>query len=241
MPLPRKLLTEGESVVIELRQTWLVLAWPLFFSVCAAALAIAVVIAVPKAPIAVGYLLLAILAVALSWLGFRWLKWRSTAIVLTTARILERRGILSRSGVEIRLDRINELSYRQKLLERIVRTGTLVVECGGETGVVTYDYLPQPGAVQSLVNEQIDSLRRAKLPWPQNPTVPQNPAVTPQAGYPLQGAYPPQAPNVPPPPPPAPGGPTVADRLVQLDELRQRGILTDAEFQQKKVELLRLL
>ena len=36
-----------------------------------------------------------------------------------------------------------------------------------------------------------------------------------------------------------PGGePTVADRLVQLDELRRRGILTDAEFAAKKAELL---
>jgi hypothetical protein len=36
-------------------------------------------------------------------------------------------------------------------------------------------------------------------------------------------------------------GPTVAERLVQLDDLRQRGILSDAEFQQKKLELLQQL
>jgi hypothetical protein len=34
------------------------------------------------------------------------------------------------------------------------------------------------------------------------------------------------------------GEDSVADRLVQLDELRRRGILTEAEFASKKAELL---
>jgi Short C-terminal domain len=34
------------------------------------------------------------------------------------------------------------------------------------------------------------------------------------------------------------GEDTVADRLVQLDELRRRGIVTDEEFASKKAELL---
>jgi hypothetical protein len=33
----------------------------------------------------------------------------------------------------------------------------------------------------------------------------------------------------------------VAERLVQLDDLRQRGILSESEFQAKKLELLREL
>ena len=160
MPLPRKLLTEGETVIVELRPTWLVLGWPLVAVIGAAALAIVVVVSFPTAPSAVGYLMLAILLVAAGWLAVRALRWHTTSIVLTNRRILERRGVLSRSGVEIRLDRINELSYRQTLLERIVRTGSLVLEVGGETGVVLFNHLPQPAAVQSLVTEQIDNLRR---------------------------------------------------------------------------------
>jgi uncharacterized membrane protein YdbT with pleckstrin-like domain len=123
MPLPRKLLTEGETVIVELRPTWLVLGWPLVAVIGAAVLAIVVVVSFPSAPSAVGYLMLAILLVAAGWLAVRALRWHTTSIVLTNRRILERRGVLSRSGVEIRLDRINELSYRQTLLERIVRPG----------------------------------------------------------------------------------------------------------------------
>ena len=255
MPLPRKLLTDGESVVIEVRQTWLVLGWPLVLTVLAAVLAIAVVVAFPNASVGVGYFLLALVLLAGGWLGVRYLKWRTTNIVLTTTRILERRGVLTRQGVEIRLDRINELSYRQAFLERLVRTGSLVVEVGGETGVVSFDYLPHPASLQALVTEQIDALRRSRVPWSYQTyqQAPPGPAPTPPTGRstPPAGYATAVAPrqDVPPPPAyvPAPGSsagpsqPTVADRLVQLDELRKRGILSESEFQEKKVELLKQL
>jgi Bacterial PH domain len=234
VPLPRKILTEGESIVVELRPTWLVLGWPLVASIAAAILAVVVVITFPNAPVGVGYFLLALVLVAAGWLAIRALKWHTTNIVLTTSRILERRGVLSRTGVEIRLDRVNELSYRQTLIERIVHTGSLEVEVGGETGVVIFSHLPQPAALQSLITEQIDAMRKVRAGWP--------PVGSPQAAYAPQmpvSAAPAPAPS-PTGPPPAPAQ-SVADRLVQLDQLRQRGILSESEFQQKKLQLLQQL
>lgn len=257
MPYPPKLLTDGESVVVELRPTWLVLGWPLVASVAAAILAIVILISFPSAPTGVGYFLLALVLVPAAWLGIRALKWHTTSIVLTTTRILERRGVFSRVGVEVRLDRVNELSYRQTLLERIVRTGSLEVEVGGETGVVVFSHLPHPAAVQSLITEQIDAMRRARAGWPVSQVVPM---VAQQGPPPTSYQAPPsgmQSPGMPPPPQPSPPQPqpmpiaaqgpppqpqqTVADRLVQLDQLRQKGILSESEFQQKKLELLQQL
>lgn len=239
MAVPKKLLTEGETAVVELRPTWLVLGWPLVATIAAAVLAIAVVVALQNPPAALGYFLLALVLLTGGWLGIRWLRWHATSIVLTNTRLLERTGVLSRTGIEVRLDRINELSYRQTLLERVVRTGTLVVEVGGETGVVEFDHLPQPASVQSLVTEQIETMRRARYQW-MGPAG-MVPTAPPPAGYAAERST-----------GPSPsqgqggstghyGGPTVAERLVQLDELRQRGILSDSEFQAKKVELLRQL
>jgi hypothetical protein len=260
MPLPRKLLTEGESVVVELRPTWLVLGWPLVATIAAAALAVLVVVSFPKAPVGVGYVLLALVLVAGGWLGIRALQWHTTSIVLTTSRILERRGVFTRTGIEIRLDRVNELSYRQTLIERVVHTGSLEIEVGGETGVVVFNHLPHPAAVQSLVTEQIDAMRRGRSAWqtqagapgvmgPSGGIAPPGPAPGAPAFYPqptyAQPAYPQQTyaqPTYPQPTysQPAPA-PTVADRLMQLDQLRQRGILSESEFLAKKAELLQQL
>jgi membrane protein YdbS with pleckstrin-like domain len=45
--------------------------------------------------------------------------------------------------------------------------------------------------------------------------------------------------RIPVPPSPRPSAPTLADFLMQLDVMRQNGVLTEAEFQEKKAELLK--
>jgi hypothetical protein len=84
------------------------------------------------------------------------------------------------------------------------------------------------------------------MPWA--PTAPTPPA---SAGPPSAPASPAPAPAGPPPataaPPqptvvPGPGGPAgpgeIRDRLIELDDLRQRKIISEEEFAAKKAELL---
>ena len=145
---------------------------------------------------------------------------------------MQRSGVLSRNGFELRLERINQLSYHQTLVDRIFRTGELLVEMGGETGVVVFDHVPRPAAVQSVITEQINAVHRqpggavqaASTSWNTDvdavTTQDTPPAGTARVNRPMAGDS------------------SIADRLVQLDELRRRGILTDDEFSAKKAELL---
>lgn len=243
MPFPRKLLTEDEDVVVELRPHWAFLGWPLVAAVGVVVLVIAVEASFSP-PSAVLYLLLVLVAGSALWLVARLVRWFATNLVVTTTRIVQRSGVLSRNGFELRLERINQLSYHQTLVGRIFRTGELLVEMGGETGVVVFDHVPRPAAVQSVITEQINGVHRHSpshqdfsadhAPWDQDAPTNVLPDQTPPSGTPRVGRRPPA--------PPASGRlggePTVADRLVQLDELRRRGILTDAEFAAKKAELL---
>ncbi len=116
---------------------------------------------------------------------------------------------------------------------------------GGETGVVVFDRVPRPAAVQSVITEQIDALRHRAIV----PAVAVGPRQRPGrrrgtrrvlAGGVRQRHGRRHAPvgHRPGCRVTAPGDDTVADRLVQLDELRRRGIVTDAEFASKKAELL---
>ena len=150
MRFPRRLLTEGEDVVVELRPHWAFLGWPLVAAVAAAALAIGVTVAFSP-PAAVGDILLGVLAVALLWLAGRALRWITTSLVLTSSRLIERSGVFGRRALELRLERINELSYHQSLPGRLCRTGELTVETGGESGDITFDHVPRPAAFQSLI------------------------------------------------------------------------------------------
>jgi hypothetical protein len=244
MAFPRRLLTDGEDVVVDLRPHWAFLGWPLVAAVAAVALVVAVQVAFSP-PAAVRDVLLGVLAVALLWLAGRTLRWVTTSLVLTTTRIVERSGVLGRRALEIRLDRINELSYHQSVLARLARTGEVMVEMGGETGVVMFEHVPRPAAFQSLITEQMSAFGSGRRgPLPPAATAPDGSPAHHHADTPPAGV--PAVPLVPAPPLPggaggAGGEPTVADRLMQLGELRRRGIVSAAEFEAKKAELLQQL
>ena len=187
----------------------------------------------------------------------RLVRWFATNLVVTTTRIVQRSGVLSRNGFELRLERINQLSYHQTLVGRMFRTGELLVEMGGDTGVVVFDHVPRPAAVQSVITEQINAVHRRPAPqpdseWDRSPwdqerstkglSGDEPPRGRAGTGRAIAGDHADDTPFLREWPRATTarygGEPTVADRLVQLDELRRRGILTDAEFAAKKAELL---
>jgi membrane protein YdbS with pleckstrin-like domain len=241
MPFPRRLLTEDEEVVVEIRPHWAFLGKPLVTAVAVVALSIAVLVVFSSAPPAVLYVLLIVVACSALWLVGRLVRWFATSLVVTTTRIVQRSGVFGRTGLELRLERVNQLSYHQGILDRILRTGELHVEMGGETGVVVFDRVPRPSAVQSIITEQIDALRhRAGVPVP---AVPLRDLFDGAAPTTTRGTRPVMTDETPPSgiartPRVPTGDDSVAERLMQLDELRRRGIVTDAEFAHKKAELL---
>jgi membrane protein YdbS with pleckstrin-like domain len=247
MPFPRRLLTEDEEVVVELRPHWLFLGWPLVVALAVVALSVAVAVMFSHAPVGVLYVLLVLVAASALWLAARLVRWFATNLVVTTTRIVQRSGVLARSGFELRLERVNQLSFHQSLFDRALRTGELLVEMGGETGTVVFEHVPRPAAVQSVITEQINAVHRGTGAAGQGSgasagagadaagTRPRGAVGAARNGSALTGDTPPsgtarvsRSGNE----------PSVADRLVQLDELHRRGIITDDEFAAKKAELL---
>ena len=68
------------------------------------------------------------------------LGWISSTDTLTTRRLISRRGVLSREGKDLPIDRVHSVSYRRSLLDRMLGCGTLVVQTAGENSdVELYD------------------------------------------------------------------------------------------------------
>src|SRR5262245_30224921 len=67
--------------------------------------------------------------VIIGWLTiWPFLSWLTTHFVVTNRRVMYRRGVMTRSGIDIPLARINSVEFRDKILERMFRTGTLIIE-----------------------------------------------------------------------------------------------------------------
>ena len=62
------------------------------------------------------------------------LEWTCTYFVVTDQRVIYRTGVISRHGVEIPLERINNINFRQGIWERIIGAGDLEIQSAGERG-----------------------------------------------------------------------------------------------------------
>ncbi len=170
MAYPDKLLADDEEVVEHLHPHWITLvpAVVIFIVVCAVSgVALAYLPDASTHHSAHQYLLIAVLVIAL--LLVLWLcvgpvvRWRSTHYVITTHRVLIRRGVLNHVGRDITLARINDVAYEQSIWDRIVRAGSLTIESAGEHGQETLVDIPRANEVQQTLNRLIeaDSTRRA--------------------------------------------------------------------------------
>ncbi|HEV2887795.1 MAG TPA: PH domain-containing protein [Jatrophihabitans sp.] len=169
MTYPEKLLNEDEEIVEHLHPHWLTLvpAVLAFLVICAlSGLGLAFLPDAQDNHGARQALLLAILVVALVLLAWLTLapviRWRSTHYVITTRRVLIRRGVFKHVGRDITLGRISDVAYEQSLWDRIFRSGTLHIESAGENGQETLVNIPRANDVQQTLNRLIeaDSNRR---------------------------------------------------------------------------------
>jgi uncharacterized membrane protein YdbT with pleckstrin-like domain len=160
---PEKLLAEDEQVVEHLHPHWITLASAalVFIVVCAAAgVGIAFLPGNDDHHAAHQILLIVILVVALA-LIVRYtigpvLSWLSTHYVFTTHRVLIRRGVLHHTGRDITLARINDVSYEQSLMDRILGSGSLSIESGGESGQEHLTDVPHADQIQQTLNRLIE-------------------------------------------------------------------------------------
>lgn len=156
MPFPRRLLNENEVVILDLRPHWWVLVGSALLLVLSLALAITVSIVVHGVahdPILIASLL--VVLVVLVRFVRRYTRWATTNMVLTTDRLILRAGVFAKSGREIPLERINDLTYRQSFFERLIGAGDIRVESGGERGQQVLRMVPSPMRVQQAIYKQM--------------------------------------------------------------------------------------
>ena len=82
------------------------------------------------------------------------LTWLTTHFVVTNRRVMYRHGVLTRSGIDIPLARINSVEFRDKIFERMFRTGTLIIESASQDPVEFYN-IPRLREVHALLYHEV--------------------------------------------------------------------------------------
>ncbi len=156
MAISSKLLDDGEQVLVDTRTHVKALLLPALLLVVVAGLA-GFLSTLPTGERA-GTWRLVIAVVALlvvlraSLLPF--LRWFTTTFVFTDRRLITRTGLVSRTGHDLQLARVSDITYEKGLLDRLLGCGTLVISDAGEMGI-RLDDIPRVEATQLAVSRQL--------------------------------------------------------------------------------------
>ena len=152
MTYPDRLLTEGESIVSKFRPHWRLLIVPVLWVVGVIAAIVLVYRVIPPDDSRIDLITSIVLALALIPLTVAPLvNWWFTSYILTSERLITRRGMIARSGIEIPLENINDVQFSQNVIERILKSGDLLIESAGESGQSRFSDIPDPEGFQSLL------------------------------------------------------------------------------------------
>lgn len=225
MAYPRELLNEGEELSLDLRPHWWYFAKNfLFGGVLLIALVVIAFIPNGSSTAASGsvdnllylvskYAMIIWFVVVLFWIGFlvlAYLKWIFTLFVVTSDRIIYRHGIIAKNGIEIPLERLNNINFEQTIFERIIGAGTLIIESAGETGRSTFRDVRHPDAVCQEINRcrEMNDRKTARYAT---------------EGFDHLGS---------------PAQMSIPEQIEKLAQLRDQNVITEAEFLEKKQRLL---
>jgi uncharacterized membrane protein YdbT with pleckstrin-like domain len=211
MPYPDNLVQEGETVALDLRPHWWYFSRNILTGIPLALLLILVLSHQNSDWQKYTGAIIGIVALVWGcWLGLKYLQWRMTYFVVTSRRVIYRSGVISKRGVEIPLERINNINFHQRLIDRIIGAGDLDIESAGKDGQSHFDFIRHPDGVQHEIYRQMETRNMPVAMVQQAPSV-----VAP-----------------------AQPGAAVPEQIEQLARLRDQGHITDAEYEAKKAELL---
>lgn len=97
----------------------------------------------------------AIWGVLIGWLTlWPFLNWLTTHFVITDRRVMFRHGLVGHGGFDVALARISHVEYRQRMVERLFRAGTLILECASQDPLV-FDDIPRVRWVHALLHQEV--------------------------------------------------------------------------------------
>jgi len=162
----------------------------------------------------------AVLVAAVIWLAdtiYEFVQWQTTRFAVTTERVAYQSGIIRRRGVSIPLNRINNVNFDQSLIARLLNNGIVTIESAGETGDSVFENIRDPEHVRGVIFQQVQADEQADSE--------RDAAALAQV---MQQRVPPAEPST----------LSTQERLHQLNELRNAGLVSDEEFARKRAEIL---
>jgi hypothetical protein len=179
----------------------------------------------------VGIVAIVIALVPLAEIVRIFFDWLNERYIITNRRVMEVRGIINKHVRDSALEKVNDVELDQSVIGRLLGYGTVQIITGSDIGMNLFRRIANPvrfkremlNAKERLADEPLavsGPVARAAGASTQQPAGGPSDVSGPTAGAPAEAQG------------------RISDLLIELAELRQKGILSEEEFQAKKKELL---
>ena len=172
MGFPRRLLIEGEDLVLDLRPHWIALTLPALATLAALVVA---VIGMMQTTLDVWFSVAFVVVVVVYPLP-KVVWWLTSHFVVTSDRVIHREGWISKRSMEVPLEAINDVRFEQGIFDRVVGAGTVTIQSASESGRQVFDHIRKPEEVQRTIYQQ-GELNQDRMFHP-NASVPGTPSAT---------------------------------------------------------------
>jgi membrane protein YdbS with pleckstrin-like domain len=210
---PRRLLVDGEELVLDLRPHPIALVRAIIVTLLVIVVGIFLLRALPDGGVhdVLFWTTIVVGLVVFVWWPVRDLiRFLTSHFVVTTDRVIHREGWIAKRSMEIPLEAINDVRFNQSVFERMIGAGDILISSASERGTEVFEDIPGPEAVQKTIYHQGElNQQRMYHGGPQAPAAPQTPSA-----------------------------PSTTTELQRLADLRERGVLTEEEFQAQKRKIL---
>ncbi len=152
MAFPRRLLVEGEELVLDLRPHPVALLLPAIATIVIVGAGIWLMTRTDG--VVIWIILAAMALLLLAYPVRRLTDWLTSHFVVTSDRVIHRQGLVAKSSFEIPLEAINDVRFSQGVIERVLGAGTLVIQSASESGRNEFSHIRKPEDVQRTISHQ---------------------------------------------------------------------------------------
>ena len=201
-------LKKNEKVVLTIRKHWFVLLKPMLWTV------ILIIIALAGSNSEFGNFFLIGAGITIAWFIY-WILDRNTNLwAVTNLRVIDEYGVFSNNSKETPLEKINNDSYRQPLLGRIFNYGHVQIQSAAESGSTLHKMVESPKKLKDTITQYQEIYKQEQIKE-------QAQSLANALGG--QKSF---------------GSADISEELTKLHDLKEKGIITEDDFQKRKNKIL---
>lgn len=156
-------LSKGEQIVWSGTPSLLLAAGSLFSGLLVAITGIVLygILLIANVNVEFPWVALVLIPIGLLVMGYAYVRHRSTRYAITTNEVYRKDGLFSRQVTSLRLDRVQNTSFEQSFLERLLSYGDVRIDTAGTGGTeIIFEAVSNPQKVSSLLTEQFKDTSR---------------------------------------------------------------------------------